>query len=463
MQQRMTEFSPRLRLSDSKRQDKELNSDMSSSGIIKNYNAKGFGFISVQGSRDVFFHISDVVGNQPRTGDKVSYIEAIEDGKVKATSVVGGTGLRKEEANRNQKGKGKSKGRPAGSKGKHASPGYFSQDGFLELESALSILATLGQIGNHGVCEQPLHASSLFKDWPDDTHVSACESRIDVTGGITVGTYNVLHPFYASKYSEEDGVTLGSDGQAHCNWQARALAIGALLRDGGLDVYLLQEVGLKQILDLRNFMGGEAPPKVTLENGVRGCVIDLGPYDCVHFTHPLRAAQDGVAILLRRERLKLSGQQALPLLGKGVEEAKSGEPYMCAGVAVVEFAPGRHLALASVHMYDKKTLTPEASILSFLSATSLQASFGFTMDAVVWGGDCNRSYGAAPLGFACMRSGMAPTRGVKCIDWIFASEGCGMQRSAKSNRFISSTSCRLLSTGKRASDHLADAVLIELS
>ena len=45
-----------------------------STGTIKFFNAgKGFGFITQDDGKDLFFHISEVQGQEPQDGDKVEY------------------------------------------------------------------------------------------------------------------------------------------------------------------------------------------------------------------------------------------------------------------------------------------------------------------------------------------------------------------------------------------------------
>ena len=43
-------------------------------GTVKFFNtSKGFGFITKEDGKDIFFHISEVQGNEPRDGDNVEF------------------------------------------------------------------------------------------------------------------------------------------------------------------------------------------------------------------------------------------------------------------------------------------------------------------------------------------------------------------------------------------------------
>ena len=293
------------------------------------------------------------------------------------------------------------------------------------------------------------HASAL--------NVQAMVEQVDVSnvqaGALSVATYNLLHPTYAVQYGDVEGITEGGGS----NWSQRAPCIAALLRDAYLDVYLLQEIGLEQLDDLREVLGGGASPEaVGQPEDIVGYIMDLGEYVCVHVIHPGRDARDGVAILLRRDRFRLLGAWAVPLWREG------DVPHMCAAAALAVVSGGRRIVFSSVHFCLKRGLDPEVPLLWHLGQLAEKCC---PVAAVVWGGDCNRIYEKLPTGFAFLADGMADTRPngrLKKIDWLFATESSGLARSPRTENFISLTCCAVAATGRTPSDHRGEALEIRL-
>eukprot|EP00854_Cymbomonas_tetramitiformis_P019464 gene19464-23273_t len=168
---------------------------------------------------------------------------------------------------------------------------------------------------------------------------SNSEYQCDVRG-FSIGTYNLLHPFYAEKYRERVGI---DPATLKSNWHERMPALGDIFQRNLLDVYLLQEIGEEMLQDLRPY---------------------INEYSIAYFTHPLREAQDGVAVLLRKERFDLVGEQSVPLLGR---DTYRGRVYMVAtAVWARDLQTGLRVLLVSEHFYDKRVVEPEASLLHFL-------------------------------------------------------------------------------------------------
>jgi endonuclease/exonuclease/phosphatase family metal-dependent hydrolase len=277
-------------------------------------------------------------------------------------------------------------------------------------------------------------------------------------GQVTVGTYNILHPEYAEKYLEPEGVNRAS---RKSNWNTRAPAIGRILQ-GGLDVMFLQEVGREQLADLEPY---------------------LVEYDfkASHMVHPGRS--DGVVVLTRKARFKVISTHPVKLPGH------KGQCYMYAAAVVAhDLHNNVRLLLASVHFYKKQCIDPQGALLTYLATAQVQHA----CDYVVWGGDCNTDYtdkvvkysrevegsegqrlskedefktaegvaGPTRPSRTCPSSGKAISKG-KRIDWIFASSSLTVERCAATEAFKRSTMCEMKATGWPPSDHYGEAVVVK--
>jgi endonuclease/exonuclease/phosphatase family metal-dependent hydrolase len=253
----------------------------------------------------------------------------------------------------------------------------------------------------------------------------------------TVGTWNLLHPRYAEKYREREGI--GKDGKS--NWPARAPHIANMLARSNLDVYLLQEVDEEQLAGLVSSGG-------------------LSGWDVHHCTHPNREARDGVAVLLRRQSFCVVAKEMVPFEAK--EKERRGQHYMCAAVTfAVHTETKLRIAVASVHFYSKKSVDPQATLLEFFKQRSAD------YDAVVWGGDCNNVFRQAPAGYVWEEASQhRPTRRAsgKKIDWIFVTLGApSVQRCAAAELLPDASRLVVPETGFAPSDHFAEAVAVTLS
>lgn len=280
---------------------------------------------------------------------------------------------------------------------------------------------------------------------PTPPEEEAVPGEDDLDGDLTVGTWNVLHPKYAVKHNEAEGVTY-QRGKRVSNWADRAREIGRSLQKSALDVYLLQEIGEAQLADIM--------PHVQ------------DAYEEVHKVHPGRGASDGVAILLRRKKLRLEGRDHVDMLAR--EEEYAGDVYMRAVLATARVVDtGEEVLVASAHFYAKKTEDPRGSLLKALSTRE-------SPSLVVWGGDCNEVYRDQHRHGAdfCTAPGGGSTRkrGHKKIDWVYARGGTRGEeggwampevvRSVKTQAFVAASKRNVPGTHHPPSDHYGEAVCI---
>jgi len=193
-------------------------------------------------------------------------------------------------------------------------------------------------------------------------------------------------------------------------------------------------------------------------------------YDVIHYTHPKREAQDGVAILWKKGRFELLESEMVPFHAKQEEY----QYYMCAAVAhVMDNVTQKRLLLACIHFYDKKCIKPQETLLQYILSKKEEKA-----DGIIWGGDCNHEYKSIlPDGFSTPASSCArneengswvyPTSNSKKIDWIFysSSNGCEEEEtvlssftSLESEAFVKSTAEAFdCMGGYTLSDHLGEA------
>ena len=263
-----------------------------------------------------------------------------------------------------------------------------------------------------------------------DNRIAAMVAMPPLARAFTIATYNLLHPTYAEKYCEREGV----DVEGKSNWVLRQPYIAAMLSRIQLDVYLLQEVDEAQMEQL-------------------GLDED---YFVHHCTHPNREAGDGVAVLLHKSRFIITEVAIVPFDAK--QDEYRGDHYMgAAAVFAVHTETGVRFAFCSVHFYPKKSLNPQVTLEAFL--TNRKADY----DAVVWGGDCNNVYTNPPGDYQWEdRSTHRATRAVsgKKLDWLFCSNNCSIQRSDVTEVFVKASRDLLPETGHAPSDHFAEAAVV---
>lgn len=250
----------------------------------------------------------------------------------------------------------------------------------------------------------------------------------------SVCTYNLLHPDYAVKWKLPQGINSLGDS----NWPERVHVLGGILRESKMDVCFLQEVGESMMEDLRPY---------------------LVEYVQEHAVHPGRRAKDGVAVLVRRQRLQVTGREVIRIAGTGdAPDGNTENNYMSVlAVSALDKVTGARLVLTSVHFYADWFHDPQETVLRYIEGLK------HTVDVVVWGGDCNTEYTSPPDGYVGAAE-TYPTRGPlkksRTIDWIFASEGAELLRSDATEAFVLSTKQSLEGTGLPPSDHFGEALVV---
>ncbi len=254
---------------------------------------------------------------------------------------------------------------------------------------------------------------------PDESNNDIMDNVKSKMFTFSIGSYNLLHPTYALKYHQPMGLNF----LGRSNWnQWRAPAISSILEQSALDVYFLQEVDADQlkkdimISHSSSLSSSYSSSTHSNEDSVglqhignnqkHLCLAEM--YESVHFTHPTREARDGVAILVKTSRFEILESVMVPFTSKlpssteqsehiGEERFKynideSNNHYMCAATAIVrDKLAGLTFLLACVHLYDKKCVSPQKTLLNYIQAKVQSDSIA--IDAIIWGGDCNTDYG----------------------------------------------------------------------
>jgi len=162
--------------------------------------------------------------------------------------------------------------------------------------------------------------------------------------------------------------------------------------------------------------------------------------------HPGHSAQDGVAILVKKARLRIESHQIVPLIGSvnsggargfGTNPAFHGEHRTSALLATArDEVTGARVLLGCAHLFPDKHVDPHATLLAAL-AQGESGDGGEAPSLVVWGGCCNHVYDvkqkAAAQGVGGFRT--AVPWGGKTLhkfpekqDWVFAKAAGGAER-----------------------------------
>ena len=197
--------------------------------------------------------------------------------------------------------------------------------------------------------------------------------------------------------------------------------------------------------------------------------------------HPGRSAKDGVAILVRKARLRIESHKTVELLGsvnttgrgdvEPFDESVHGVHRMSALlVSARDVATGARVLLGCTHLYPKKCHLPHLTLLSALEAES---GGEHAPSFVVWGGCCNHVYPVKPgANIRDVQGYITALGGGKTLhkwpdkqDWVFAKVTAGgghldVVRSAATRALVEATARPTAATGQPPSDHYAEAVCV---
>jgi len=201
----------------------------------------------------------------------------------------------------------------------------------------------------------------------------------------TIGTYNILLPFYAVKWSDPEGLyPTGGD-----NWAHRKDSLYQFFTESWLDVFLLQEVGPNEVKDL--YIGEIAKHYVQ-----------------IYSPHPSR--RDGVAIWFKRSKFSLLYSFTLnhvnghvSVFAKLQDKELPSAPSLVVGSAHVAWGADGDGQMQQLHAFLKDYHLPN-------SITMIGGDFNRGFDNVV---DFIHS------GFTAGGDNTKPTRHQAKLDWIF--------------------------------------------